>query len=87
MHLQILILARLFARPYSQDKTAPGIILRTSTDDPAQKARATVEETYNQIIADAQKAADLMNQSRGVNVCNQRSSVGFAFKSIFIYGG
>jgi hypothetical protein len=59
-------LVRLFARPYSQDKSAPGIILRTSTDDPAQKARATVEETYNQIIDDAKKAADLMDQSRGV---------------------
>ena len=41
-----LNLVRLFARPYTLDKTAPGIILRTSTDDPAQKARATVEETY-----------------------------------------
>ncbi len=59
-------LARLFARPYAQDKSAPGIILRTSTDDPSQKARATVEETYNQIVDDAKKAAGLMNQSRGV---------------------
>ncbi len=59
-------LTRLFAKPYSLDKTAPGIILRTSTDDPAQKARATVEETYNQIVNDAKKAADLMDQSRGV---------------------
>jgi hypothetical protein len=59
-------LVRLFAKPYRLDKSAPGIILRTSTDDPAQKARATVEETYQQIIADAQKAADLMDQSRGV---------------------
>jgi tetratricopeptide (TPR) repeat protein len=61
-----LNLVRLFAKPYTLDKSAPGIILRTSTDDPAQKARATVEETYQQIIADAQKAADLMNKSRGV---------------------
>jgi tetratricopeptide (TPR) repeat protein len=61
-----LNLVKLFARPYSQDKTAPGIILRVSTNDPAQKARATVEETYNQIIADAQKAAELMNQPRGI---------------------
>src|SRR5690349_2934069 len=51
-------LVRLFARPYTQDKTAPGIILRTSTSDPAQKERSTVEEVYNQVIADAQKAAD-----------------------------
>ena len=59
-------LARLFARPYTQNKSAPGIVLRTSTNDPSQKARATVEETYQQIIADAVKAADLMNNSRGV---------------------
>lgn len=59
-------LARLFARPYTQDKTAPGIILRTSTDDPAQKPRATVEEVYKQVIDDAQKAAGLMDQPRGV---------------------
>lgn len=67
-------LVRLFARPYTQDKTAPGIILRTSTSDPAQKARATVEETYNQIIADAQKAADLMDQSRGVTYASKEAA-------------
>ncbi len=58
-------LARLFARPYAQDPTAPGIILRTSLTDPAIKARSTVADTYAQIIADATKAADLMNQPRG----------------------
>ena len=58
-------LARMFARPYTQDPSLPGIILRTSTTDPAVKARATIAETYAQIIADATKAADLMNQPRG----------------------
>lgn len=58
-------LVRLFARPYSQDPSSPGIILRTSSSDPSLKARATVEETYTQIIADAEKAAGLMNQPRG----------------------
>jgi starch-binding outer membrane protein, SusD/RagB family len=67
-------LTRLFARPYTQDKSAPGIILRTSTDDPAEKPRATVEETYNQIIADAQKAADLMEQSRGVMYASKEAA-------------
>jgi len=67
-------LVRLFARPYSQDKTAPGIILRTSTADPAQKARASVEEVYTQVIADAQKAADLMDQSRGVEYASKEAA-------------
>ncbi len=67
-------LVRLFARPYSLDKSAPGIILRTSTSDPAQKARSTVEEVYTQIVADAQKAADLMGQSRGVEYASQEAA-------------
>ena len=67
-------LVRLFARPYSQNKAAPGIILRTSTSDPSQKARATVEETYKQIVADALKAADLMNQSRGVEYATKEAA-------------
>ena len=67
-------LVRLFAKPYTQDKTAPGIILRTSTSDPAQKERSTVEEVYTQIVADAQKAADLMDQSRGVMYASKEAA-------------
>ena len=58
-------LARTFARPYTQDPSGPGIILRTSLSDPSLKARSTIAETYAQIIADATKAAGLMNQPRG----------------------
>lgn len=60
-------LVKFFARPYAQNPAADGIILRTSTADAGLKARATVEETYQQIIADAEKAASLMNQPRGVS--------------------
>lgn len=67
-------LVRFFARPYSQSKSAPGIILRTSTTDPAQKARSTVEEVYSQIVADAQKAAGLMNQQRGVQYASKEAA-------------
>ena len=67
-------LVRLFARPYTQDKSAPGIILRTSTSDPSQKARSTVEEVYTQVVADAQKAADLMNQSRGLTYASKEAA-------------
>ena len=67
-------LVRFFARPYSQNKSADGIILRTSNTEPAQKARSTVEEVYTQIIADAQKAAGLMNQQRGVQYASREAS-------------
>ncbi len=43
----------------------PGIILRTTANEPTKKARATVTESYNQVIADAKMAASLMNSSRG----------------------
>ena len=59
-------LVRLFAKPYSVDPAAPGIILRTSIEDPAQKARSSVQEVYDAVIADAEKAASLMTQPRGV---------------------
>lgn len=59
-------LVRFFAIPYTHDPTAPGIILRTSLSDESQKARASVGDVYASVIADAEKAADLMTQQRGV---------------------
>jgi len=67
-------LVRLFAKPYSHDPAAPGIILRTSVADPAQKARATVAETYQSIIADAEKGAELMTQQRGVQYASREAA-------------
>ncbi|MRG47288.1 RagB/SusD family nutrient uptake outer membrane protein [Chitinophaga sp. SYP-B3965] len=67
-------LVRLFAKPYSQDPAAAGIILRTSLSDPSQKKRATVAEVYDAVIADAEKAATLMNQSRGVSYANKEAA-------------
>lgn len=67
-------LVRLFARPYTQDPSGAGIILRTSLSDEAIKARATVAETYEQVIADAEKAADLMTQPRGVNFASKEAA-------------
>ncbi len=59
-------LVRLFAKPYSIDPNAPGIILRTSSTESPQKARATVSEVYASVTQDAIKGASLMNQARGV---------------------
>ncbi|WPQ62762.1 RagB/SusD family nutrient uptake outer membrane protein [Chitinophaga sancti] len=67
-------LARFYAKPYSQDPTAAGVILRTSTSDPSMKARSTVAETYAQIIADAQMGAGLMNTSRGVQYASKEAA-------------
>lgn len=59
-------LVRLFARPYSQDPAAKGVVLRTSSSDPAQKERSSVQEVYTSIVSDALKGSELMNQPRGV---------------------
>lgn len=67
-------LSRFYAKPYTQDPTAPGVILRTSTSDPSAKARATVAETYAQVIADATMAASLMNTSRGVQFASKEAA-------------
>lgn len=59
-------LVRFYGKPYSHDPSAAGVILRTSTEDPSLKARASVSEVYDAVIADAIKGAELMNQPRGV---------------------
>ena len=59
-------LVKFYAMPYTEAASGPGIILRTSSADPAVKARSTVQEVYQSIIADAAKGASLMNTSRGV---------------------
>ncbi|MVT08466.1 RagB/SusD family nutrient uptake outer membrane protein [Chitinophaga tropicalis] len=67
-------LLRFYARPYTQAPAGNGIILRTSTSDPSQKARATVTEAYNAVIADAEKGASLMQQQRGVQYASQEAA-------------
>ncbi|TWJ03616.1 RagB/SusD domain-containing protein [Mucilaginibacter frigoritolerans] len=69
-------LARFFAEPYTINPNAPGVILRTSTTDPAVKARASVKDTYTQVIADAVKASQLMTDgaSRGVTFATKEAA-------------
>jgi hypothetical protein len=77
-------LVRLFAKPYTQDATSPGIILRTSSSDPPQKARSTVGEVYKSIIEDAEKGAGLMNQSRGVQYATKEAAWALLSR-VFLY--
>ena len=67
-------LVRFYARPYSQNPDADGIVLRLSTSDPAIKARSSVKEVYASIVEDATKAAELMTQPRGVAYASQEAA-------------
>lgn len=67
-------LVRFFAEPYTINSSAPGIILRTSTTDPASKARSSVKDVYAQIVTDALKAASLMNAPRGVTYATKEAA-------------
>ncbi|MCK9399948.1 MAG: RagB/SusD family nutrient uptake outer membrane protein [Bacteroidales bacterium] len=57
----------LFAKPYTHDPNGPGIVIRNSDNEPAQKPRATVKEVYEFILDDLRIASGLMqpNTIRG----------------------
>lgn len=67
-------LVRLFAKPYTSDPQAPGIILRLSLSEGSAKARSSVEEVYASILADATTAAELMNSSRGSQYASKEAA-------------
>jgi len=79
-------LARFYARPYAQDPSASGIILRTSTSDPSDKARSSVAEVYAAVIADAEKGAALMTASRGVQYASKEAAWALLSRA-FLYKG
>ena len=58
-------LVKFFAKPYSIDPAAPGIILRNSTSEDPVKARSTVQEVYEFVVDDLKTAAALMGSPRG----------------------
>ncbi len=53
-------MARIFSFPPSMGTDQPGILLRTSLTEEDNKARATVGDTYKQIISDLRKSTELM---------------------------
>jgi tetratricopeptide (TPR) repeat protein len=54
-------LAQLFCKPYAaENASSPGIVLRLTSNVSAPSARATVQQTYDQVIADLKTAADLL---------------------------
>lgn len=69
-----LHLVTLWAKPYSLGRDNLGIVLRTSTDCSVTK-RATVGEVYDQIVADLQKAIELMSKG------STRGNAGYVSKA------
>jgi hypothetical protein len=67
-------LARLFAQPYTLAPSSPGDILRLSNTEPGAKARATVQETYDQVVNDLLKAAELLSINRGVQFASKEAA-------------
>lgn len=64
MHFNLL---KFYAKPYTigDPNSNLGVILRESTQEDGDKARATVQEGYDMVIADLEMAVDLMNMDRG----------------------
>ncbi len=69
-------LVKFYAYQYNvgDPNTNLGVILRYSTSEPSEKARATVQETYDMVINDLTTAADLMNTSRGKEYASQEAA-------------
>ncbi len=69
-------LLKFFAKPYthSDPNTNLGVIIRESTSEDGQKARASVKECYDFIETDLKTAADLMNNPRGVEFASKEAA-------------
>ena len=72
-------LARVFSFPPSHGLNNNGVILRTQNDEQDLKARATVAETYKQIISDLKTSAELMTirEAGGIKYGNQYAALGY----------
>jgi hypothetical protein len=77
-------LLKFYSKPYTIDPDANGIIIRSSTTEPTQKARSTVKECYDFIISDLKKAAGLMNSSRGVQYASKEAAWAFLSR-VYLY--
>jgi starch-binding outer membrane protein, SusD/RagB family len=69
-------LLRVFAKPYTSGTENPGILLRLVSTSPDKLARATVGQSYNQVVTDLLKAASLMENgtTRGVEYASKEAA-------------
>jgi tetratricopeptide (TPR) repeat protein len=70
-------LVRIFGRPYTHDSpsTNLGVMIRDNTDVKALPSRSTVEETYQFIVSDLLKAADLMTENKSAIFASRETAL------------
>lgn len=73
MHFNLL---KFYAKPYTigNPNSNLGVILRESTQEDGNKARASVQEGYDLIIADLEMAVELMNMDRGKEYASKEAA-------------
>jgi hypothetical protein len=82
-------LLRVYSKPVSGPQAnlnALGIPYVTTTDLKDAPGRGTVKESYDKIVADLIKAADLINETNGVGRLNKAATYGLLSR-VYLYGG
>ncbi len=79
-------LVRIFSRPYSHDNPATnlGVVIMNALDIGEEPARSTVKETYDFIVSDLLKAAELMTIDKG-NIYASRVAAWALLARIYLY--
>jgi hypothetical protein len=69
-------LLKFYSKPYNigDPNVNLGVILRQSTSDASQEARATVKECYDFVESDLLRASELMTYSRGVMYASKEAA-------------
>lgn len=80
-------LVRIFSRPYTQSpETNLGVMIRNNTDVSDIPARSTVKETYDFIVNDLLKAADLMNTRKSSIFASKETALALLAR-VYLYMG
>lgn len=80
-------LVRIFGRPYSQDpENNLGVIIRDNTDIDALPPRSTVKETYEFMVNDLLKAAELMTVGKSSIYASKEAAMALLAR-IYLYMG
>jgi hypothetical protein len=79
-------LVRIFAQHYgfTADNSHPGIPIVTEFDQNSEPTRATVQQVYDQVIADFQQALNLMNENRGPGFFSPEAARGLLAR-VYLY--
>ena len=85
-------LVRIFARPYTDNPSGMGIILRDNSTDVAPKPRATVKEVYDEIVRLLNEAAPLLEDRNASSRSSDRAlasigAVNALLSRVYLYMG